>query len=262
MMSGPGRRRSPAALLRVLAELGLVSLDRDRRSIRVPAAERTALERSAAFRAYAARLEDGQRYLSEEQPQGSVSTKRPRPAGGRRAKAPPAGHRGGPAATAPPSDGAPRRRPRPRASARAVQAPRTPKGGGAARPREPVDVDRGHPGAQVAGRDRPHRSRAPPARRPLRDRRGARRRRGVEIDRDEVERAFVFACEHHADQRRKSGEDFITHPVGVAKICAGMRLDTETLCAALLHDTVEDTSASLDEVREASARRSRASSTA
>ena len=41
------------------------------------------------------------------------------------------------------------------------------------------------------------------------------------------------------------------HPVGVAKICAGMRLDTETLCAALLHDTVEDTSASLDEVREA-----------
>ena len=64
-------------------------------------------------------------------------------------------------------------------------------------------------------------------------------------------RAFVFACEHHADQRRQSGEDFITHPVGVAKICAGMRLDTETLCAALLHDTVEDTSASLDEVRDA-----------
>jgi guanosine-3',5'-bis(diphosphate) 3'-pyrophosphohydrolase len=53
---------------------------------------------------------------------------------------------------------------------------------------------------------------------------------------------------HHADQRRRSGEDFITHPVGVAKICAGMRLDTETLCAALLHDTVEDTSASLEEV--------------
>jgi guanosine-3',5'-bis(diphosphate) 3'-pyrophosphohydrolase len=72
----------------------------------------------------------------------------------------------------------------------------------------------------------------------------------VEIDRTRVEDAFIFACEHHADQRRKSGEDFITHPVGVAKICAGMRLDTETLCAALLHDTVEDTSASLDEVRD------------
>src|SRR6185503_3349138 len=72
----------------------------------------------------------------------------------------------------------------------------------------------------------------------------------MEVDRAKVEKSFVFACEHHADQRRKSGEDFIVHPVGVAKICAGMRLDTETLCAALLHDTVEDTSASLDEVSE------------
>jgi GTP diphosphokinase / guanosine-3',5'-bis(diphosphate) 3'-diphosphatase len=70
------------------------------------------------------------------------------------------------------------------------------------------------------------------------------------VDRARVEDAFVFACEHHAAQRRKSGEDFIVHPVGVARICAGMRLDTETLCAALLHDTVEDTSASIEEVRE------------
>src|SRR3954451_20139521 len=72
----------------------------------------------------------------------------------------------------------------------------------------------------------------------------------VEIDKRRVQEAFVFACEHHADQRRASGEDFINHPVGVAKICAGMRLDTSTLCAALLHDTVEDTSASLDEVQD------------
>jgi GTP pyrophosphokinase len=71
-----------------------------------------------------------------------------------------------------------------------------------------------------------------------------------QIDRALVERSFVFACERHADQRRATGEDFIIHPVGVAKICAGMRLDTATLCAALLHDTVEDTSASLDEVRD------------
>jgi len=69
------------------------------------------------------------------------------------------------------------------------------------------------------------------------------------VDLDKVGDAFAFACERHADQRRKSGEQFITHPVGVAKICAGMRLDTETLCAALLHDTVEDTSASLEDVR-------------
>src|SRR6185312_8200797 len=72
----------------------------------------------------------------------------------------------------------------------------------------------------------------------------------LEIDRDEVEGAFVYSCVHHADQRRRSGEEFIIHPVGVAKICAGMRLDTETLCAAMLHDTVEDTSASLEEVAE------------
>jgi GTP diphosphokinase / guanosine-3',5'-bis(diphosphate) 3'-diphosphatase len=70
------------------------------------------------------------------------------------------------------------------------------------------------------------------------------------IDRSAIEQAFAFACHSHADQRRRSGEDFITHPVEVAKVCAGLRLDTETLCAALLHDTVEDTSASLDEVRE------------
>jgi GTP diphosphokinase / guanosine-3',5'-bis(diphosphate) 3'-diphosphatase len=72
----------------------------------------------------------------------------------------------------------------------------------------------------------------------------------VDVDRARVQDAFVFACEHHAAQRRKSGEDFIVHPVGVARICAGMRLDTETLCAALLHDTVEDTSASIEEVGE------------
>jgi GTP pyrophosphokinase len=71
-----------------------------------------------------------------------------------------------------------------------------------------------------------------------------------QIDAERVERAFAFACERHTDQRRRTGEDFITHPVEVAKICAGLRLDTETLCAALLHDTVEDTSASLDQVEE------------
>ncbi|MEA2352307.1 MAG: diphosphokinase / guanosine-3,5-bis(diphosphate) 3-diphosphatase, partial [Thermoleophilaceae bacterium] len=70
------------------------------------------------------------------------------------------------------------------------------------------------------------------------------------VDRAAVERAFVFSCRRHADQRRQSGEDFIVHPIGVTKICAGMRLDTATLCAALLHDTVEDTTASLVEVRD------------
>ncbi|HEX8690749.1 MAG TPA: bifunctional (p)ppGpp synthetase/guanosine-3',5'-bis(diphosphate) 3'-pyrophosphohydrolase [Solirubrobacterales bacterium] len=72
---------------------------------------------------------------------------------------------------------------------------------------------------------------------------------GATIDREAVAQAFEFACDRHADQLRRSGDEFITHPVGVAQICAGMRLDTETLCAALLHDTVEDTSASLEEIR-------------
>jgi GTP pyrophosphokinase len=70
------------------------------------------------------------------------------------------------------------------------------------------------------------------------------------IDPERVREAFVFACEHHATQRRMSGEEFIVHPVGVARICASMRLDTESLCAALLHDTVEDTAASIEEVAE------------
>jgi GTP pyrophosphokinase len=70
------------------------------------------------------------------------------------------------------------------------------------------------------------------------------------VDRDRVREAFVYACRHHADQRRRSGEEFIVHPVNVAKICAGLRLDTETLCAALLHDTVEDTHASLPDIQE------------
>jgi GTP pyrophosphokinase len=70
------------------------------------------------------------------------------------------------------------------------------------------------------------------------------------IDRKAVTHAFEFACERHADQLRRSGDEFITHPVGVAQVCARMRLDTETLCAALLHDTVEDTSASLEEIRD------------
>jgi guanosine-3',5'-bis(diphosphate) 3'-pyrophosphohydrolase len=72
----------------------------------------------------------------------------------------------------------------------------------------------------------------------------------VAVDRERVREAFVYSCRHHADQRRRSGEDFIVHPVNVAKICAGMRLDTETLCAALLHDTVEDTEASLADIEE------------
>src|SRR3954465_10472849 len=68
---------------------------------------------------------------------------------------------------------------------------------------------------------------------------------GVEL----VTRAFRFAAAAHEGQLRRSGEPFITHPVGVARICVGLRLDEETIAAALLHDVVEDTDVELDTLR-------------
>jgi GTP diphosphokinase / guanosine-3',5'-bis(diphosphate) 3'-diphosphatase len=56
-----------------------------------------------------------------------------------------------------------------------------------------------------------------------------------------LERAYAVAEEQHRGQRRKSGEPFITHPLAVAMILANLGLDTTTLAAALLHDTIEDT---------------------
>jgi guanosine-3',5'-bis(diphosphate) 3'-pyrophosphohydrolase len=68
-------------------------------------------------------------------------------------------------------------------------------------------------------------------------------------DRDLLVRAFAFAERAHAGQLRKSGEEFIRHPWAVAKICAELRLDDGTLAAALLHDVVEDTETTADELR-------------
>ncbi|MBQ7545012.1 MAG: bifunctional (p)ppGpp synthetase/guanosine-3',5'-bis(diphosphate) 3'-pyrophosphohydrolase [Synergistaceae bacterium] len=62
--------------------------------------------------------------------------------------------------------------------------------------------------------------------------------------------AFVFSAVAHKDQFRKSGDPYIIHPVNAALILAGMRLDMATLEAALLHDTLEDTEVSHDELRE------------
>src|SRR3989440_6022661 len=70
-----------------------------------------------------------------------------------------------------------------------------------------------------------------------------------EVDRELQARAFRFAATAHEGQQRRSGEAFIHHPWGVAKICAQLRLDEQTLAAALLHDVVEDTETELDEVR-------------
>ena len=70
-----------------------------------------------------------------------------------------------------------------------------------------------------------------------------------EVDRDLIRRAFLFAANAHEGQQRRSGEDFVLHPWGAAKICAQLRLDDETIAAALLHDVVEDTGAELEDVR-------------
>ncbi|MCL1898092.1 MAG: HD domain-containing protein, partial [Micrococcales bacterium] len=65
-----------------------------------------------------------------------------------------------------------------------------------------------------------------------------------------VERAYVLADKAHAGQMRKSGEPYITHPVAVATILAELGMTASTLAAALLHDTVEDTPFSLEELRQ------------
>ncbi len=70
-----------------------------------------------------------------------------------------------------------------------------------------------------------------------------------DVDRGLLERAFAFACEAHEGHKRRSGEDFIVHPVGVARILAELRSDNPTVAAALLHDVVEDTDATIDQVR-------------
>jgi len=69
-------------------------------------------------------------------------------------------------------------------------------------------------------------------------------------DTREIARAFAFAEAAHVGQKRKSGEDFITHPVAVTDVLADLRLDTTTLEAALLHDTVEDTRVTMQEIEE------------
>ena len=70
-------------------------------------------------------------------------------------------------------------------------------------------------------------------------------------DVDAIRRAYAFAEERHRGQQRHSGDPYITHPLGVARIAAGLGLDAETIQAALLHDVVEDTGATRDDVEAA-----------
>jgi len=64
----------------------------------------------------------------------------------------------------------------------------------------------------------------------------------------QVLRAYTTGAEAHKGQKRHSGEDYIFHPVAVAQILAGMRMDHQTITAAILHDTVEDTELEHDDL--------------
>ena len=65
-----------------------------------------------------------------------------------------------------------------------------------------------------------------------------------------IRRAYEYSARMHAEQKRESGEPYVTHPLNVALIIAQLKLDLPSIITGLLHDVVEDTMASLDEVRE------------
>ncbi|MBT9172382.1 MAG: GTP pyrophosphokinase [Syntrophomonadaceae bacterium] len=71
----------------------------------------------------------------------------------------------------------------------------------------------------------------------------------TEPDWDVLEKAYRFAFDAHHEQKRFSGELYITHPLGVGRILAELEMDTDTIVAGLLHDVVEDTEATLEDIR-------------
>ncbi len=62
-------------------------------------------------------------------------------------------------------------------------------------------------------------------------------------------KAYVFSAQVHKGQKRKSGEPYLTHPLEVANILADLELDASTVCAGLLHDTIEDTLTTLEDIK-------------
>ena len=69
-----------------------------------------------------------------------------------------------------------------------------------------------------------------------------------DVDEDLLDRAYVYAMKKHGAQKRASGEAYITHPFAVAEILTEMHVDERTIAVALLHDTIEDTDATRDEI--------------
>ncbi len=70
------------------------------------------------------------------------------------------------------------------------------------------------------------------------------------FSKEKLERAYELASTAHGEQKRKSGTPYITHPLAVADIVADMKLDVDSICAALLHDVVEDTNYTIEDIRE------------
>src|SRR5215475_7044867 len=69
-------------------------------------------------------------------------------------------------------------------------------------------------------------------------------------DMDLIKKAYVFAARAHDGQTRRSGDPYVVHPLSVTSIIADLRLDVPSLCAGLLHDCVEDTSSTVDELQQ------------
>lgn len=69
---------------------------------------------------------------------------------------------------------------------------------------------------------------------------------GKKYNIEKIKKAYEYAKQLHEGQYRRSGEEYICHPVAVAEIVAGLELDTDSICAALLHDTIEDCSDKID----------------
>ena len=63
-----------------------------------------------------------------------------------------------------------------------------------------------------------------------------------------IMKAYNYAVAHHGDQKRKSGEPYIIHPIQVAYILSGLGLDDATICAALMHDLAEDTDVTIEDI--------------
>ena len=70
----------------------------------------------------------------------------------------------------------------------------------------------------------------------------------TESEKSKVYSALEFSSAAHKGQVRKSGEDYISHPIAVAEILTTWKLDSKALCAALLHDVVEDTHVSIENI--------------